>query len=189
MSASTSGFETRTASWQWPSHLPSDDTISHDTDGDDLPQQQNETEDCKSSQPKHAAHQEAQSSEGSNSQPKPQRYWRPRTCRICFDIVLPTSRSPSEHLPSFLQGAPSVVYESPEDGRLLRPCKCKGGSKYVHEGCLEKWRHADRSYGARNFWQCPTCRFQYNIERMTWARWISSAGTLTHKPPSNTMIC
>lgn len=95
----------------------------------------------------------------------------PRICRICLDTVLPTVQ-PSQ----FLQ-KPRVVYEStdPELGRLLRPCKCKGSSRYVHEGCLQSWRHADPAYGRRNFWQCPTCGFQYRLERLTWARWISSA--------------
>ncbi|KAJ5888965.1 hypothetical protein N7495_009006 [Penicillium taxi] len=97
----------------------------------------------------------------------------PRICRICLETVLPTLQ-PSE----FLQ-RPRVVYESedPELGRLLRPCKCKGSSRYVHEGCLQAWRHADPGYGTRNFWQCPTCGFQYQLGRLTWARWISSTAT------------
>ncbi|KAJ5577499.1 Zinc finger RING-CH-type [Penicillium hispanicum] len=97
----------------------------------------------------------------------------PRVCRICLETVLPTFQ-PSE----FLQKS-RVVYEStdPELGRLLRPCKCKGSSRYVHEGCLQSWRHADPEFGTRNFWQCPTCGFQYRLERLTWARWISSAAT------------
>lgn len=106
--------------------------------------------------------------------PEPeQSYYPPRVCRICLDTVLPTVQ-PSE----FLQ-KPRVVYESsdPELGRLLRPCKCKGSSRYVHEGCLQTWRHADPRYGRRNYWQCPTCGFQYRLERLTWARWISSSGT------------
>ncbi|KAJ5126358.1 Zinc finger RING-CH-type [Penicillium atrosanguineum] len=95
----------------------------------------------------------------------------PRVCRICLESVLPTFQ-PSE----FLQ-KPRVVYESEDSGRLLRPCQCKGSSRYVHESCLQTWRHADPRYGARNFWQCPTCGFQYRLQRLTWARWISSAGT------------
>ncbi|KAJ5910906.1 uncharacterized protein N7473_000209 [Penicillium subrubescens] len=117
-------------------------------------------------------------SPGSTAQPPPppepeQSYYPPRVCRICLDTVLPTVQ-PSE----FLQ-RPRVVYEStdPELGRLLRPCKCKGSSRYVHEGCLQTWRHADPRYGRRNYWQCPTCGFQYRLERLTWARWISSSGT------------
>ncbi|KAF3391266.1 hypothetical protein F1880_007511 [Penicillium rolfsii] len=102
--------------------------------------------------------------------------------RVTFDAVessaiaaaVGKSKAPSE----FLQ-KPRVVYEStdPELGRLLRPCKCKGSSRYVHEGCLQTWRHADPRYGRRNYWQCPTCGFQYRLERLTWARWISSSGT------------
>ncbi|CAI7571643.1 unnamed protein product [Penicillium crustosum] len=100
-------------------------------------------------------------------------HYPPRVCRICLESVLPTFQ-PSE----FLQ-KPRVVYESsdPESGRLLSPCQCKGSSRYVHEGCLQSWRHADPKYGTRNFWQCPTCGFQYRLERLTWARWISSTTT------------
>lgn len=112
----------------------------------------------------------------SGSEPRPEhpdQSYPPRMCRICLETVLPTYQ-PSE----FLQ-RPRVVYEStdPESGRLLRPCKCKGSSRYVHEGCLQIWRHADPRYGTRNYWQCPTCGFQYRLQRLTWARWISSAGT------------
>ncbi|KAJ5642985.1 uncharacterized protein N7484_005492 [Penicillium longicatenatum] len=97
----------------------------------------------------------------------------PRVCRICLETVWPTVQ-PSE----FLQ-KPRLVYESsdPESGRLLRPCKCKGSSRYVHEGCLQSWRHANPGYATRNYWECPTCGFQYRLERLTWARWISSTGT------------
>lgn len=111
--------------------------------------------------------------------PRPDKHWSPRQCRICLETVLPTFHPPPENIPSILQGSPSVKYESsdPELGRLLRPCKCKGSSKYVHEGCLQEWRHADPSYGRRNFWQCPTCGFQYRLERMQWGRWISSTVT------------
>lgn len=110
----------------------------------------------------------------SESNPR-QRRWLPRTCRICFEVVQPTFEIPSEHLPSMFQSAPGVSYvsEDPADGRLLRPCKCKGSSKYVHEGCLQAWRHADPN-SKRNFWQCPTCGFKYRLERMDWSRWISS---------------
>ena len=114
-----------------------------------------------------------------NPTPKKTKHWPPRTCRICLETVHPTFHTPSENLPEMLQHAPNVTYEStdPEAGRLLRPCKCKGSSKYVHEGCLQSWRHADPGYGKRNYWQCPTCGFKYRLERMTWGRWISSAST------------
>ena len=107
---------------------------------------------------------------------RPQRHYPPRTCRICLETVYPTSEAESQYLPSMLQSKPRVVYVSsdPESGRLLRPCKCKGSSAYVHEGCLQAWRHADPSYGQRNYWQCPTCGFKYRFQRVIWARWITS---------------
>ncbi|PYH87862.1 RING finger domain protein [Aspergillus ellipticus CBS 707.79] len=113
---------------------------------------------------------------GHSSYTTPTEEYPSRTCRICLETVHPTFPPPSEHLPGFLQPRQRVVYESsdPESGRLLRPCKCKGSSRYVHEGCLRLWRHADPGYGKRNFWHCPTCGFQYRLERLQWARWISS---------------
>ncbi|KAL1972679.1 hypothetical protein VTN31DRAFT_7093 [Thermomyces dupontii] len=125
----------------------------------------------------HAGEQPPRSTDtGENSAPRPQRHYPPRTCRICLETVYPSTKPASEHLPSYLQPPPRVVYESadPELGRLLRPCKCKGTSRYVHEGCLRKWRHADPNYGKRNYWQCPTCGFRYRLERVTYAHWISS---------------
>lgn len=73
-------------------------------------------------------------------------------------------------------GRPQVVYESPvgDGGRLISPCRCKGSQKYVHEECLQGWRHADPGYGRRNYWQCPTCKYKYRLQRMTWGRYISS---------------
>ena len=113
------------------------------------------------------------------SQPKKRKHYPPRTCRICLEVIPPTFHPPSETIPSILQPTPTVTYDStdPSLGRLLRPCKCKGSSKYVHEGCLQAWRHADPGYGKRNYWQCPTCGFRYRLERMTWGRWISSTST------------
>lgn len=127
--------------------------------------------------------QEGQPSEdthrASQSQDSSTKHYPPRECRICLETVLPTFQPPSDSLPEFLQPKARVVYESsdPELGRLLRPCKCKGSSRYVHEGCLQKWRHADPDYSKRNYWQCPTCGFQYRLERLTWAHWISSTWT------------
>ncbi|KAH7122264.1 hypothetical protein B0J11DRAFT_436653 [Dendryphion nanum] len=104
------------------------------------------------------------------------KHWPPRQCRICLDTVQPTTQAPSENLPNFLQGAPNVVYED-ENGRLIRPCLCKGSSKYVHEACLQAWRHADPRYGQRNYYQCPTCGFKYRLARLGWGRWLTSAAT------------
>ena len=143
--------------WRWPASSSSNAPVNAETEetpGDT-----------------HGAHDAGAPPEAS------QKHYLPRVCRICLETVLPTLHPPAENLPGFLQGQPRGVYESedPELGRLLRPCKCKGSSRYVHEGCLQSWRHADPGYGKRNYWHCPTCGFQYRLERLTWARWISSS--------------
>jgi len=103
------------------------------------------------------------------------KHWRPRQCRICLEIVQPTFDVPSEHLPGFLQSTGHVKYED-ENGRLISPCMCKGSAKYVHESCLQAWRHADPSYGRRNYWQCPTCKFKYRLARLGAGRLVGSIG-------------
>jgi hypothetical protein len=116
---------------------------------------------------------------GSHTDLKPQRHYPPRTCRICLETILPTFEPPREGIAAMLDPTPKVSYISsdPQAGRLIRPCKCSGSSRYVHEGCLQAWRHADRKYSRRNYWECPTCGFRYKLERMRWARWISSTIT------------
>ncbi|KAH8796478.1 hypothetical protein BGZ57DRAFT_8320 [Hyaloscypha finlandica] len=111
--------------------------------------------------------------------PRFQRHYPPRTCRICLEEVLPTYEPLTGGIPSILHPAPSVKYVSsdPSSGRLIRPCKCRGSQKYVHEGCLQEWRHADPAMGRRNYWECPTCKFRYRLERMRLSRYISSTFT------------
>ncbi|GFF51050.1 E3 ubiquitin-protein ligase MARCH11 [Aspergillus udagawae] len=148
--------------WQWPSSVPSNTSMNSE-----------------SSQTPQNTYQSSDENAASECPEPPKKHYPNRTCRICLESVPPTFHPPSENLPGFLQPKPRVVYESsdPELGRLLRPCKCKGSSRYVHEGCLQSWRHADPDYGKRHYWQCPTCGFQYRLERLKWAHWISSAAT------------
>ncbi|KAB8342849.1 hypothetical protein FH972_022447 [Carpinus fangiana] len=164
-SASTSGFRAAPGSWSWP---------------DDLPQSTKTTPEHETAVPNAAEG----SSHEAPPRPKPRKHYRPRTCRICLDTVEPTFHTaPADDEGTFgglfsrgvgvASGEPSVSYES-ESGRLIRPCKCKGSSAYVHEECLQQWRHADPDYGSRNFWQCPTCGFRYRLERMSWGNWIAS---------------
>ena len=112
------------------------------------------------------------------SQDTTPRTWPSRTCRICLEVVPPTVHD-FDALPDFLRSKPRVTYvsEDPELGRLIRPCKCKGTSRYVHEGCLQQWRQSDTTLRAKNYWSCPTCGFKYRLSRMTWGRLIKSTGT------------
>lgn len=99
----------------------------------------------------------------------------PRSCRICLDTEQPTY--PSDTVFSFgissASSRPAYISDDPELGRLLSPCKCKGSQKYVHEGCLNSWRLSN-PMEARNYWQCPTCKFNYRLARIHWASMLSS---------------
>ncbi|KXX79966.1 E3 ubiquitin-protein ligase MARCH9 [Madurella mycetomatis] len=116
--------------------------------------------------------------DGSSPGPTPtqrQRHYKPRTCRICLEVVQPTTDIDDSLAGRVFSSKARVRYvsEDPELGRLLSPCKCKGSQKYVHEGCLRAWRTA-APLSDRNYWRCPTCQFQYRLERLQWGRWLSS---------------
>ncbi|KAF9190896.1 hypothetical protein BGZ50_009774 [Haplosporangium sp. Z 11] len=65
-----------------------------------------------------------------------------RRCRICFE---------------------TDDDKDSESGRLISPCLCKGSSRYIHLGCLEKWRkNAPRS---ESYYACDTCHYKYSFGR------------------------
>jgi hypothetical protein len=156
-----SGFNSAPGGWQWPNDI--DELRNRLHKAGTGPSTESNPQEESSSQ------QQQQPNSG-----KKQRHWKPRTCRICLDTVLPTFHPPSENIPGIFQSAPSVTYESEDLGRLLRPCKCKGTAQYVHEKCLQEWRHADPGYAPRNYFQCPTCGFRYRLQRMGWGKMVSS---------------
>lgn len=155
--SSSSGFQPMPG-WYWP---------------DDAPKNEPSRERASSASSPDAPTSGDNTSSGSRSSKRT--HWPPRQCRICLETVQPTFNTPSQSLPGFLQ-SPNVVYED-ESGRLIRPCMCKGSSKHVHEACLQAWRHADPSYGRRNYWQCPTCGFKYRLARLGVGRFIGSVCT------------
>lgn len=150
--------------WYWPDDVPKDEHSHSPTSGSTPP-------------PSTSSGPSTSGAAPSQDQGARRRtHWPPRQCRICLETVQPTFNVPSQSLPGFLQSS-NVVYED-ESGRLIRPCMCKGSSKYVHEACLQAWRHADPSYGRRNYWQCPTCGFKYRLARLGAGRLIGSIGKL-----------
>jgi hypothetical protein len=166
MAAYTTG-----ASWSFPDDLPGAfNSADHDSP--------------KKPQPHHAFSQDQQDApqfkeepatpSPADDVPKPRRrrHYPSRTCRICLEAVEPTFHQDSS-LPSAFNSEPRVTYESEEGGRMLRPCKCKGTQKYVHEDCLGAWRMAD-PLQKRNYYECPTCRYRYQLQRLTLSSWISS---------------
>ncbi|KAF9108882.1 hypothetical protein BGX29_003812 [Mortierella sp. GBA35] len=56
-----------------------------------------------------------------------------------------------------------------ESGRLISPCLCKGTSRYIHLGCLEKWR--SMSPRKESAFACDTCHYKYSFRR-PWAAHI-----------------
>jgi hypothetical protein len=104
-----------------------------------------------------------------------QRHYKPRTCRICLEVVHPTTDLDDSLAGRVFSNKARVRYvsEDPELGRLISPCKCKGSQKYVHEGCLQAWRNA-APLSDRNYWRCPTCQFEYRLQRLRWGRWLTS---------------
>jgi hypothetical protein len=135
--------------------------------------------------------QNTSTSGASQQQPNPgtrrQRHYGPRQCRICLETVLPTYQPQAENIPGMFQPPPKVVYES-EEGRLISPCKCKGSQRYVHDGCLDRWRHSDPSIGTKRFWECPTCKYKYRLSRLGWRNFIGSAGMLLNSSHAFTKL-
>jgi hypothetical protein len=159
----SSGFQTP-GSWTWPDDLPKSEPAQAEpstSSSSSSSQQPPNTSDSRDTRT------------GSGARSK-RTHWPPRQCRICLETVQPTFNAASESLPGFLQ-SPNVVYED-DGGRLIRPCMCKGSSKYVHDACLQAWRHADPGYARRNYWQCPTCGFKYRLARLGVGRFIGSIG-------------
>lgn len=100
----------------------------------------------------------------------PENHPHARQCRICLEDVLPRYERGIGQLLG--NRPPRRIYYSEDNGYLITPCMCKGGSKYVHEGCLQGWRYS--MAGTDNQFQCPTCKYRYQLERMTWAKRLRS---------------
>jgi len=60
-----------------------------------------------------------------------------------------------------------------DEGPMIQPCKCSGTLQYVHRECLAQWR---RTAITAHF-QCPTCRYKYNLRRPLIAALLSSMVT------------
>lgn len=62
--------------------------------------------------------------------------------------------------------------ESPEDGKLIVPCQCKGTMKYVHRGCLNVWRM--NSTRRDSYYKCEQCFSTYKFGETGWSRFLAS---------------
>ncbi|KAF9133139.1 hypothetical protein BGW39_010468 [Mortierella sp. 14UC] len=100
-----------------------------------------------------------------------------RRCRICLegeddDSLKSQHRNSSDHNRNnhshshYHEEDYSDSGEDSEHRRLISPCLCKGSSRYIHLGCLEKWRAM--SPRKESFYRCDTCHYEYSFRR-PWA--------------------
>lgn len=113
-----------------------------------------------------------------NSQP---RWTYPtRTCRLCLEEVPATVTLYPPGLPPAFQ-RPVVEYKNDDEyGRLIKPCHCRGGMRYIHELCLRRSR--TESVRPGSLWKCHECGYQFNFNRLTIQKYLGSkmsSGVLT----------
>ncbi len=60
--------------------------------------------------------------------------------------------------------------ENSELGKLFSPCMCKGSVGLVHRKCLDRWRTL--SSNPRSYFSCDQCKYDYNLERTEYAKWL-----------------
>lgn len=101
----------------------------------------------------------------SDTQPTPDTTWTYpiRSCRLCREDVVPTVTVSNPGLPAPFRST-TITYVSEDCGRLIKPCKCKGTQRYIHEGCLAELRAKSPVKNA--YLKCDLCGFQYNTQRL-----------------------
>lgn len=103
-----------------------------------------------------------------------------RFCRICREDVAPTVTMYPPGIPPRFQ-TPVVEYKNDDEyGRLIKPCKCTGSMRYIHELCLQQSRVDNRRAGS--LWKCHTCGYKFNFQKLAVERFLShrsSASVLT----------
>ncbi|EXJ81724.1 hypothetical protein A1O1_07789 [Capronia coronata CBS 617.96] len=103
-----------------------------------------------------------------------------RTCRLCLEDVPATVTLYPPGLPPAFQRAVVEYKNDDEYGRLIKPCHCRGGMRYIHELCLRR----SRTEGVRpgSLWKCHECGYQFNFNRLTLQKYLGSktfSGVLT----------
>ena len=103
-----------------------------------------------------------------------------RTCRYCLEDVPATVSLYPPGLPVSFQH-PVVEYKNDDEyGRLIKPCLCRGGMRYVHELCLRRARTESQREGS--LWKCHQCGYQFSFNRLTLQKYLGSkpvSGALT----------
>ena len=55
-----------------------------------------------------------------------------------------------------------ICLDSGDQKTLIAPCLCAGTSKWVHRGCLDRWRAIKQN--PRAFTHCSECGFEYQLK-------------------------
>jgi hypothetical protein len=103
-----------------------------------------------------------------------------RTCRYCLEDVPASVTLYPPGLPLSFQ-RPVVEYKNDDEyGRLIKPCMCRGGMRYVHELCLRRARTESQREGS--LWKCHQCGYLFSFNRLTLQKYLGSkpvSGALT----------
>lgn len=119
---------------------------------------------------------------GTPPESEPEQSWSypTRTCRVCLEEVPATVTLYPPGLPPAFQ-RPIVEYKNEDEyGRLVKPCRCRGGMRYIHELCLRRLR--TESVRPGSLWKCHQCGYKFNFNRLTVQRYLDSkfsSGILT----------
>lgn len=86
-----------------------------------------------------------------------------RQCWICFsEETIPMSSSSS-----------LMVRPSGDSEEWVRPCRCRGTTRWVHQHCLLSWIESLSASMVASKLQCPQCHTDYRLaQRYVMPRWI-----------------
>ncbi|OCT48051.1 RING finger domain protein [Cladophialophora carrionii] len=119
-------------------------------------------------------------SNGTPPETQPSWTYPTRTCRVCLEEVPATVALYPPGLPPAFQ-RPIVEYKNEDEyGRLVKPCHCRGGMRYIHELCLRRLR--TESVRPGSLWKCHQCGYKFNFNRLTVQKYLDSkisSGVLT----------
>lgn len=68
-----------------------------------------------------------------------------------------------------------ICLEKEPEQELISPCRCRGGSRYIHRHCLQQWRQENVN---ESYFRCNECRFEYQYSRVWWGRILESPWTI-----------
>lgn len=71
-----------------------------------------------------------------------------------------SSATPASVAPE--RGQCRICLDDDDTENMIAPCRCAGGSKYIHRSCLDHWRYT--KHQARAFTHCGVCQFEYWVE-------------------------